>query len=875
MVFLFFLSIYFFLLYNDKASLHYTHGGTTMLRKMSLAMSFLLLFSLSLYLSDRVHAEGNSDLKPLLRGEPLYVGQNLNNVNKITQLLTDNDLVSQYLTLDRPDRTNTYAWYHFERPTTINGYTIKSANHNNYDKVQLSLYDKNMNLLYQLNGVSSTETLTPIEEIKNVYTVALHVKASALTANPAFHAVDFDLYNYEGKVIYNGEDLLSNLHSFNDSSVLRLFWNDSSNNPDFDHYSIYRNDIKIGESKSTFFMDKNLLMGTSYKYTIKSVNNSGASSTGISSSFIPMPNPNYSIISPSSIAYRGVSDKDTSELSPALFDGTNTAVKLDYIRASRPDYRQWVWSNFSNNEKNSPYTIGAYKIKGIGSSNSFELLFYDSADNIIYTNRNLETTGEIIAIPKIQNVAKFALHNISTSTAISVIDIQFYQPGDYDNIVPPSKPQNLKTSDVLKNYFVTWDANLEADVVEYRLHWNGVPRTQTQSTNLYNFGGASAQQTTIQVSAISKNGLESEPSDPVVVTLSSYTPARSIENLSETHQDRWVSLSFNSPKDDLWYDHTSIFRDGKLIAKVDGNTSLYTDKWLDPETTYSYQVRTFYKNGNSGYSELLYITTLPDTFAPSEVVSISHINLVNDDYTLRYQLPSEVDFKQVNIYENGELIGSSLNNEFNVGEILPSETRTFTLTTVDELGNESEGVTYTVSILEDTTPPANVTNISSSVTDSIYSLSFELPSDRDFTHVNIYQGDTLLGTSKSGLYTLGDLEQGASYTYLITSVDRYGNESTGEEHVIVIPDTLPPGDVTSLSIGSLDEEQTQYLLTYDFPSDVDFSHVNIYVDGNLIASTIESSFLLSSEQVLGRSIVVTTVDFSGNESSGQTMTLDI
>lgn len=94
--------------------------------------------------------------------------------------------------------------------------------------------------------------------------------------------------------------------------------------------------------------------------------------------------------------------------------------------------------------------------------------------------------------------------------------------------------------------------------------------------------------------------------------------------------------------------------------------------------------------------------------------------------------------------------------------------------------------------------------------------------------------------------------------------------SISEFDVFEERDTEPPGEVTGLTAEAGDGEVT---LRYVFPSDADFSHVKIYQDGNLIAERVTTTSYVIRGLTNGTkySFKVTTVDKSGNESAGVTV----
>jgi hypothetical protein len=93
-------------------------------------------------------------------------------------------------------------------------------------------------------------------------------------------------------------------------------------------------------------------------------------------------------------------------------------------------------------------------------------------------------------------------------------------------------------------------------------------------------------------------------------------------------------------------------------------------------------------------------------------------------------------------------------------------------------------MSYQVSAEPDTIAPTEITNLTlSAVTDTTATFAFTTPPDADFKLVNIYQNGVLLTpfdlTGDVTYTTAPTLTASTAYTFLFTTVDNAGNESTG------------------------------------------------------------------------------------------------
>ncbi|QST02511.1 WxL domain-containing protein (plasmid) [Pontibacillus sp. ALD_SL1] len=86
------------------------------------------------------------------------------------------------------------------------------------------------------------------------------------------------------------------------------------------------------------------------------------------------------------------------------------------------------------------------------------------------------------------------------------------------------------------------------------------------------------------------------------------TPPAEVTGLSEIHNDRSVTLSWNNPADsDL--DSVNIYRDGVLVGN--SSSEIYTDAGLTASTLYSYTIKTLDTSGNESSGVSLNVTTDP------------------------------------------------------------------------------------------------------------------------------------------------------------------------------------------------------------------------------------------------------------------------
>ncbi|MBT2644626.1 S8 family serine peptidase [Bacillus sp. ISL-41] len=177
----------------------------------------------------------------------------------------------------------------------------------------------------------------------------------------------------------------------------------------------------------------------------------------------------------------------------------------------------------------------------------------------------------------------------------------------------------------------------------------------------------------------------------------------------------------------------------------------------------------------------------------------------------------------------------------------------------------------------DDVPPADVMNLqaAATTTDSI-TVSFTKPSDDDFVKTNLYIDGELSGETTADSYTFTGLSPDKEYHISSKTVDGHGNLSNGVSILVktkALPDTTAPYEVTEIKAESITE--TSALISWTNPDDDDFVHVNLYFNGEKIKTVLKdatpSHTLTGLTPDTAYSVLIRTVDQTGNESPGKTV----
>lgn len=173
-------------------------------------------------------------------------------------------------------------------------------------------------------------------------------------------------------------------------------------------------------------------------------------------------------------------------------------------------------------------------------------------------------------------------------------------------------------------------------------------------------------------------------------------------------------------------------------------------------------------------------------------------------------------------------------------------------------------------ISPDITPPANVTtNTPLNITTSSVRLSWNSVSDIDLAGYNVYNGATKLNSTLliTTLFDCAGLLPGTAYNFVIKSVDKVGNESTGSTVTITTSASLLPNDVTNLMASNV--TSSSLILTWTASTTPIVQEYQILQNGTLVASVLGANYsVINLAPSTTYEFTVKTVDTHGVVSNG-------
>ena len=271
--------------------------------------------------------------------------------------------------------------------------------------------------------------------------------------------------------------------------------------------------------------------------------------------------------------------------------------------------------------------------------------------------------------------------------------------------VPPSVPTGLATTTVAQNQVnLTWNASSDnVGVTSYTVYRNGAVRgTVSGTTTTFQDNTVNPNTTyTYTVEAFDAAGNGSGQSTALPVTTppapQDTEPPSIPANFRSTNITHLaVDLAWDASTDNVGVTGYTIYRDGNLLASVNGTTTTYKDSAVAPDTSYSYTIEAADAAGNgSGQSTALPVTTPPvpqDTEPPSIPANLRTTNITYSAVDLAWDASTDnMGVTSYAIYRNGNLLTSvnGATTTYQDGTVAAGTSYTYTVEAFDAAGNGS------------------------------------------------------------------------------------------------------------------------------------------------------------------------------------------
>ncbi|WP_394748247.1 fibronectin type III domain-containing protein [Spongiimicrobium salis] len=201
-----------------------------------------------------------------------------------------------------------------------------------------------------------------------------------------------------------------------------------------------------------------------------------------------------------------------------------------------------------------------------------------------------------------------------------------------------------------------------------------------------------------------------------------------------------------------------------------------------------------------------------DTTPPAAPL-LSNGTVTDTSVDLNWNAPADaVDY---HLYQNGSLLAAlpAITTAYTVTGLTPTSSYTFTVTALDAQGNEStpsNALAVQTTATPDTTPPATPSLSLVNTGQNEVSLSWNPVSDNVGVHHYILFTNGANGASLGNVtsHTLGNLNSGTTYSFVLIAEDLAGNQSTVSNQIDV---TTAPANTNSSTYDLIDSKNNSVI----------------------------------------------------------------
>lgn len=326
---------------------------------------------------------------------------------------------------------------------------------------------------------------------------------------------------------------------------------------------------------------------------------------------------------------------------------------------------------------------------------------------------------------------------------------------------------------------------------------------------------------------------------PMVYFSIDQTPPNGVTNLTGTAGETWISWRWTNPPDPDFH-HTIVYINGNF--KTNTSAESYNVTGLIPETWYEIGTKTVDKLGNTNETWVNdTAATLPDTSPPASITNLANIT---GNFWIKWTWtnPPDIDFNHTMVYINGTFIKnisapqSSYNDTYE-----PHATKTISIHTVDTSGNINPELVNQTATIPNNEPVLD--SIGDRIINENEKLTIDLNAhdlDSDSLVYACNRTDLFVDFNSvigKGNWTPSSGQKGIYYINFGVC-DGYGGEDN-ETVTITVNDKTPPESISNLQYTN---GTTWINWTWRNPSDDDFSHVTVYLNGTWIANTSNSFY---------------------------------
>ncbi len=273
------------------------------------------------------------------------------------------------------------------------------------------------------------------------------------------------------------------------------------------------------------------------------------------------------------------------------------------------------------------------------------------------------------------------------------------------------------------------------------------------------------------------------------------------------------------------------------------------------------------------------LTGIADVKSPTEPTAPQAGTTTETTAEISWNAASDnVGVEEYEVFVDGKSVGKTSETSFTLNGLAGSSTYSVTIVAVDAAGNKSGASTVlsvTTKTAADNEAPSSPTGLNATeIRTTGIDISWTPATDNTgVKEYKVYVDGVLTATVTGTTYSLSGLTPATAYAVYIVAVDAAGNTSDASTSLKVttkaetVADTEAPA--TPSSVVAKEVTDTGILIEWTASSDnVGVESYEIYVDGVLVGSTKENSFVITDlTKLTAYSIQVLAKDAAGNASA--------
>lgn len=268
-----------------------------------------------------------------------------------------------------------------------------------------------------------------------------------------------------------------------------------------------------------------------------------------------------------------------------------------------------------------------------------------------------------------------------------------------------------------------------------------------------------------------------------------------VKDLTYSINNNNIILTWKNPTNFDNLEAIKIYRNDELVETTLGESF---SEYLTVGGTYKYKVSTVV---NGKESPGVYIEVEIEG-PPEDVKNLNYTIDDNNNITFTWVNPTDINFKEVNIYRDGKLIKTTTDTSFT--EVLSPGTYKYKITTTSITGKESPGITLDNIKIEYKSSPTVVKGIrmlNKTATGGLLTWTPN-PAYENVSKYVIYLNGKKHGEIEAPPYVLEGLEEGQVYTISVQAINNYGISEPPSTLTYIpqkpeLQDTINVGDVFS------------------------------------------------------------------------------